>query len=176
MFQPAVGGGDAGVQKTQEEWSTLLVACGLCTIRKEHILPSWLLSKEMVDKLDVYFDTSTLFRRDVAALSTLDPPSAIGDLNRWLESRLPDLLPYIEESAAPLLAPGSELPGTIPFQFEATEMNLLNFMSGLMVDAPNYAAENPTRQEPRVTDESMGRFEDEQHPGCEEVPEGDASK
>ena len=56
---------------SDDEWSVMLVACGLWVNFKERLLPSLLLSEEAVGALEATLQESEHFRKDLAAVSAL---------------------------------------------------------------------------------------------------------
>ena len=68
---------------TFDEWSVVLVACGLWVTLKENLIPSLLMPESAVQGLDKVLRSEMSFRADLAAVSAKDPPantSAVGDL------------------------------------------------------------------------------------------------
>ena len=77
LLHPIVA--DGAGRSSGDDWSTVLVACGLWHSIKEHALPSWLLPDEAVTKLSEMFDSRDDFRRALARLSVSEPePPSIG--------------------------------------------------------------------------------------------------
>ena len=68
---------------SEDEWSVVLVACGLWVTLKENLIPSLLMPESAVQGLDKVLRSEMSFRADLAAVSAKDPPantSAVGDL------------------------------------------------------------------------------------------------
>ena len=71
----------------EDEWSVVLVACGLWVNLREKVIPSLMMSESAIKGLDQVLRSDMSFRADLAAVSAKDPPanmSAVGDFASWL--------------------------------------------------------------------------------------------
>merc|ERR1712026_402228 len=71
----------------KEEWTTVLVACGVWVNVKEKLIPCLMMSDSAVKGLDKALRSNSAFRADLANASMKDPPSnllAYSDLASWL--------------------------------------------------------------------------------------------
>ena len=78
----------------EDEWSVILVSCGLWVQVKDKLIPSLLMGSAAVGALDQALQNDPGFRSDLAAASSKEPPvnmSGLGDLAGWLMTQVSEL-------------------------------------------------------------------------------------
>ena len=99
-----------------DEWSVVLVACGLWVILKEKVIPSLLMSESAIDDLEKVLRSDASFRADLAAVSAKDPPanmSAVGDLASWLLTQVSELRRAKQADTAAAKSAGEQHPAKL---------------------------------------------------------------
>ena len=122
-----------------DEWTTLLVACGLWTSARETLLPSLMMGPAAVGALDALLRTHENFRKDLAAASAKDPPvSAVGDLAGWLLQHLSELKRQKQRSDEDVRQAANTCPSKLLGDADARELVAYNYSSGCMLDVQSY--------------------------------------
>ena len=78
----------------EDEWSVILVSCGLWVQVKDKLIPSLLMGSAAVGALDQALQNDPGFRSDLAAASSKEPPlntSGYGHLAEWLMTQVSEL-------------------------------------------------------------------------------------
>ena len=125
----------------EDEWSVVLVACGLWVNLREKLIPSLLMSESAIEGLDKVLRSSMSFRADLAAVSARDPPanmSAVGDLASWLLTQVSELRRAKQEDDAATRLTGDNHPSKLLGDKEAAELAAYNYVSGCMLDVETY--------------------------------------
>ena len=125
----------------EDEWSVILIACGLWVQVKNKLLPSLLLGSAAVGALDEALQKDHGFRSELAAASWKEPPvnlSSFGDLACWLMNQVSELRHVKQASMAAVGASGHSCPQKLIGDKEASELAAYNYVSGCMLDAANY--------------------------------------
>jgi hypothetical protein len=125
----------------EDEWTVLLVACGLWTQAKEKLLPSLMLGASTIDDLDSSLCTNESFRKDLAVASAKDPPttmSAVGDMADWLVQHVSELRRAKQASIEAARLSGSSHPTKLLGDAEAAELAAYNYVSSCVLDVESY--------------------------------------
>ena len=124
----------------EDEWSVVLVACGLWVNLREKVVPSLLLSESVIIGLDKELRSYMSFRADLAAVSAKDPPanvSGVGDLASWLLTQVSQLCRAKDANDAAIRHPGDNHPQKLA-DHEAEELAAFNYTSSCILDVEAY--------------------------------------
>ena len=125
----------------EDDWSIVLVACGLWVQVKEKLLPSLLLSAAALGALDKALQNDPGFRSDLAAVSSREPPlnlSSTSDLAGWLMTHVSELRHAKQADLANVGATGESHPSKLLGDKEAADLAAFNYVSGCWLDVKNY--------------------------------------
>ena len=125
----------------EDEWSVILVSCGLWVQVKDKLIPSLLMGSAAVGALDQALQKDPGFRSDLAAASSKEPPvnmSGYGDLAGWLMTQVSELRRAKQADVAAVGASGESHPSKVLGDREAAELAAFNYASGCMLDVATY--------------------------------------
>ena len=125
----------------EDEWSVILVSCGLWVQVKDKLIPSLLMGSAAVGALDQALQNDPGFRSDLAAASSKEPPvnmSGHGDLAGWLMTQVSELRRAKQADVAAVGASGEIHPSKLLGDKEAAELASFNYVSGCMLDVTTY--------------------------------------
>ena len=125
----------------EDEWSVILVSCGLWVQVKDKLIPSLLMGSAAVGALDQALQKDPGFRSDLAAASSKEPPvnmSGYGDLAGWLMTQVSELRRAKQADVAAAGASGEIHPSKLLGDREAAELASFNYVSGCMLDVTTY--------------------------------------
>ena len=125
----------------EDEWSVILVSCGLWVQVKDKLIPSLLMGSAAVGTLDQALQNDRSFRSDLAAASSNEPPvnmSGYGDLAGWLMTQVSELRRAKQADVAAVGASGESHPSKLIGDKEAAELAEYNYVSGCMLDVTTY--------------------------------------
>ena len=124
-----------------DDWETLLIASGLWVNVKEKLLPSLMLDKDELAKLDEEFTKDSTFREDLAKVAAKDPPastSAVGDIAGWVLKSVSALKRAKQASIDAAQAAGRAHPSKLMGDQEAADLNAFNYSSSCALDVESY--------------------------------------
>ena len=124
----------------EDEWSVILVSCGLWVQVKDKLIPSLLMGSAAVGALDQALRNDSAFRSDLAAASSKEPPvnmSGYGDLAGWLMTQVSELRRAKQADVAAVGASGESHPSKLLGDRAAAELASFNYVSGCMLDVKN---------------------------------------
>ena len=125
----------------EDEWSVILVSCGLWVQVKDTLIPSLLMGSAAVGALDQALQNDPGFRSDLAAASSKEPPvnmSGYGDLAGWLMTQVSELRRAKQADVAAVGASGESNPSKLLGDSDAAELASFNYVSGCMLDVTTY--------------------------------------
>ena len=125
----------------EDEWSVILVSCGLWVQVKGKLIPGLLMGSAAVGALDQALQNDPGFRSDLAAASSKEPPvnmSGYGDLAGWLMTQVSELRRAKQADVAAVGASGESHPSTLLGDKDAAELASFNYVSGCMLDVATY--------------------------------------
>ena len=125
----------------EDEWSVILVSCGLWVQVRDKLIPSLLMGSAAVGALDQALQNDPGFRSDLAAASSKEPPvnmSGQGDLAGWLMTQVSELRRAKQADFAAVGASGESHPSKLLGDREAADLASFNYVSGCMLDVTSY--------------------------------------
>ena len=100
----------------EDEWSVILVSCGLWVQVKDKLIPSLRMGSAAVSALDQALQNDPGFRSDLAAASSKEPPvnmSGDADLAGWLMTQVSELRRAKQADVAAVGASGDSHPSEL---------------------------------------------------------------